>query len=134
MARPLPELSQDVAFFWESGADGILRMLQCSDCEYWIHPPGPLCPICFSREIAPQPLSGRAVVATFTINRHQWNPSVEVPYNIAIVELIEQEGLRLTTNIVGCDIDDLYVDMPVQVEFESIEDLWLPVFRPVDAS
>ncbi len=43
----------------------------------------------------------------------------------------EQEGLRLTTNIVNCDIDDVYIGMPVRVLFDHREDVWLPLFEPV---
>jgi uncharacterized OB-fold protein len=43
----------------------------------------------------------------------------------------EQEGLRLTTNIVNCSIDDVYIGMPVQVVFDHREDVWLPLFMPI---
>ena len=43
MLRLLPRLSDDVAFFWTAGADGILRLLHCNACGFFIHPPGPVC-------------------------------------------------------------------------------------------
>ena len=43
----------------------------------------------------------------------------------------EQDGLRLTTGIVGCAPDDVEIGMPVQVTFEQYEDVWLPFFEPV---
>lgn len=132
MPRPLPQLTPEVAFFWESGRDGVLRMLRCADCGYWIHPPGPVCPECLGSVVSPQPLSGRATVTTYTINRQQWSPDLEVPYVVAIVDLEEQEGLRLTTNIVGCPVEDVAVGMAVEVTFEQHDDVWLPLFRPVD--
>jgi uncharacterized OB-fold protein len=56
-----------------------------------------------------------------------------VPYNTAIVEL--EEGPRMHTNIVGCDNDDIYIGMPVEVVFEPIDDeIHLPKFRPAAAS
>jgi uncharacterized OB-fold protein len=39
--------------------------------------------------------------------------------------------LRLTTGIVGCEPEDVYVDMPVRVVFDNYEDVWLPFFEPV---
>jgi uncharacterized protein len=132
--RPLPELTPEVAFFWASGADGVLRMLRCGECGYWIHPPGPVCPICLSDDVHPQPLSGRAIVTTYTVNRQQWRPDLEVPYVVAIVDLAEQEGLRLTTNIVGCAVDDVRIGMPVEVVFQQVEDVWLPLFTPVGSA
>ncbi len=67
---------------------------------------------------------------TFTINRHQYHPDVAPPYAIAIVELVEQPGLRFTTNIVNCDLDSIAIDMPVRVVFEPAGDYWVPVFEP----
>ena len=75
-------------------------------------------------------MSGEGTVFTFTINRHPFNPSVPVPYVIAIVELVEQSGLRFTTNIIGCDVDDVHLGMEVTVAFEPAGEAWAPVFRP----
>ncbi len=52
---------------------------------------------------------------TFTVNHQPWMPGPEPPYVVAIVELPEQDGLRLTTNIVNCAPDDVRIGMPVQV-------------------
>jgi hypothetical protein len=49
---------------------------------------------------------------------------------IAIVELDEQSGLRLTTNIVNCDIGGVVIGMRVRVLFERCADVWLPLFQP----
>jgi uncharacterized OB-fold protein len=72
-------------------------------------------------------------VFTFTINRQPYNPDVEVPYVIAIVELVEQTGLRFTTNIVGCSPEDVSIGMPVAVTFEPAGEAWAPVFAPFGA-
>ena len=51
---------------------------------------------------------------------------------IAIVELPEQAGLRLTTNLVGVAPDDVRIDMDVRVVFEQHDgDVYLPLFEPV---
>lgn len=130
MPRPLPELTPDVAFFWTSGVDGTLRMLRCADCGYWLHPPGPVCPVCLGDDVAPTALSGRATVTTYTVNRQRWRADLEVPYVVAIVDLAEQPGLRLTTNIVDCPTEAVYIGMPVTVTFEHVDDVWLPLFTP----
>ena len=49
---------------------------------------------------------------------------------IAIVEMDEQSGLRLTTNIVNCDIQAVAIGMRVRVLFEQCADVWLPLFEP----
>ena len=75
-------------------------------------------------------MSGRGTVFTYTVNYHPFNPAVPPPYVIAIVELVEQVGLRFTTNIVDCPVDDVYIGMAVEVTFEQAGDAWVPVFRP----
>jgi uncharacterized OB-fold protein len=97
----------------------------------WQHPPSPVCRRCLSRAVAAEPVSGRATVAAFTVNHQQWAPSAtSEPYVIAIVELAEQPGLRLTTNIVGCDPHDVSIGLPVRVRFEPLDDVALPLFEP----
>jgi uncharacterized OB-fold protein len=128
--RLLPRVDDTNEFFWTSGADGRLRFLRCQTCGYYIHPPSPICPIDLSRDIAPEAVSGRGTVHTFTVNHQPWIPGYDPPYVIAIVELEEQEGLRLMTNVVGCGPDDVTVGLPVEVTFEHNHDVWLPLFRP----
>ncbi len=132
MKRPLPQLNEANRFFWTSGEDGRLRFLRCDDCRNLIHPPVPICDRCLSREQSVVAVSGRATLAAFTINHQMWLPMIEPPYVIALVEIEEQAGLRLTTNIVGCADDDLVIGMPLQVAFEHYEDVYLPVFKPLE--
>ncbi len=75
-------------------------------------------------------MSGRGFVHAFTINRYTWFPSMPPPYVIAEVELEEQEGLRITTNIVGCAPEEVWIGMSVSAEFDHVGETWLPVFRP----
>lgn len=129
--RLLPALDDATRGFWTSGADGRLRIRRCSACGFWVHPPAPRCPACLSKEVAYQPVSGRGVVHTFTVNHHRWNPLVETPYVVAIVELVEQEGLRLMTNLVDVDPDDVVIGEPVGVTFEAHGEVFVPLFRPI---
>jgi uncharacterized OB-fold protein len=73
-------------------------------------------------------------VHTFTVNHQAWMPGPELPYVVAIVELPEQEGLRLTTNIVDCAPEEVRIGMPVEVTFEQHDDVWIPLFRPAGAA
>ena len=133
--RVLPAVTPENEHFWLGGADRELRFLRCADCGYWLHPPQPVCPACLGRSLAPEAVSGRATVHTFSINVQQWMPGPEPPYVVAIVELPEQEGLRLTTNIVNCPADDVRIGMPMQVVFERHDDgdesVYIPLFEPV---
>jgi uncharacterized OB-fold protein len=75
-------------------------------------------------------VSGRATVATFTVNHQPWIPGFDPPYVVAMVEIEEQPSVRLTTNIVGCRPEEVRIGMPVQVLFEHHDDVWIPLFEP----
>ncbi|MEX5710940.1 OB-fold domain-containing protein [Parafrankia sp. FMc6] len=128
--RPLPELTPATEWFWTSGADGTLRVQGCSDCGQLVHPPVPICPKCRSRNWAPTAVSGRATVVGFTVNAQQWSPAMKPPYVIANVALAEDAGVRLTTNIIGCEPKDVHIGQEVDVRFEQHEDVWLALFEP----
>jgi len=67
--------------------------------------------------------------------RPAWFPGQPVPYVIGLVELIEQDGLRLTTNIVNCPPERLAIGMPLRVTFEILnDDVALPLFEPEEAA
>lgn len=127
---PLPLVSADTRFFWESGRDGVLRILRCDACGEWSHPPYPRCPVCERATLRPSPTSGNGTVYSFTICPV---PAPDPALVIAIVELDEQEGLRLTTNITDVEADDVHVGQRVSVHFTPRGAVWLPMFRPIDA-
>ena len=127
--RLLPRLEPENEFFWTSGADGVLRFLRCGDCRTYVHPPSPVCPECLSRDLAPEAVSGRATLVAHTLNVHGWIPGSE-PYLIGLVAIDEQPDVRLTTNLVGVEPEDVTTGMALEVTFEHSDDVWLPLFRP----
>lgn len=132
--RILPELNDKNRHFWQGGRDGRLVLLRCRRCGYYLHPPSPICPRDRSSDIGPEAVSGRATVASFTVNHHPWLPGVALPYVIGLVELVEQPALRLTTDLVHCEPEDVRIGMEVRVVFEHHPDpdgdVWLPLFEP----
>jgi uncharacterized protein len=128
--RVLPTLDEPSAFFWTSGADGVLRFLRCSDCAYLIHPPAPFCPKCHSRDAAPAAVSGRGTVYSFTVNHQPWDGAGDV-YVIGLIAIDEQPDVRLTTNVVGIDPDAVRVGLAVEVLFEDHAPVFVPLFRPI---
>lgn len=133
--RPVPRVTALTEAFWRGGADGVLRIRRCDDCGYFVHPPGPVCTRCRSRAVTPTAVSGRGRVVACTVNHQAWYPGWTTPYVVAIVELAEQPGLRLTTNIVGCEPHAVGIGTAVHVGFTAIDDgVWLPVFSPDEAT
>jgi acetyl-CoA acetyltransferase/uncharacterized OB-fold protein len=130
MTRPLPQITPENEFFWTSGADGVLRFRQCAECGALQHPPGPICRTCGSDDLNITPVAGSGVVVGYTVNEHPWSPAFPPPYVVAIVAIDEDPRVRLTTNLVDVDLTEVAVGQQVEVQFEHVEDVWLPVFSP----
>lgn len=126
--RMLPGLTPASRPFWTGGAKGALRLLRDKETGRWAHPFEDLAQDEAKYEVAP--VSGKGKVFTFTVNHQQYNPAVVPPYVIALVELDEQDDLRIPTNIVNCAFSDLRIGMPVKVVFEPHGDIFVPLFEP----
>jgi uncharacterized protein len=126
--RILPELDETNHAFWTGGADGQLLVMRDQQTGRWVHPADPS--DVASGRVRPEPVSGQGTVFTYTVNAQQYHPDVPPPYVIAIVVLDEQDDLRLPTNIVGCEPDEVRVGMPVEVVFEQHGHVHVPLFRP----
>ncbi|WP_197380326.1 thiolase C-terminal domain-containing protein [Mycolicibacterium mengxianglii] len=126
----LPQLTLDNEFFWTSGADGQLRLQECGDCKALIHPPAPVCRYCYSHNQGVRAVSGRATLIGFTVNHRFSLPGLPPQYVVAQVAIDEDPRVRLTTNAVECDPDDLQLGQQMEVVFEQAADVWFPLFRP----
>ena len=115
MTRPLPEVTVQNEFFWTAGADGVLRIQECRDCAALIHPPQPVCRYCRSRNMGVRDVSGKATLSAFTVNHRFGFPDLPPPYVVAQVAVVEDPRVRLTTNIVECDPDELELGQTVEV-------------------
>jgi len=131
-ARPLPVLNADTKPFWEACRRHELRVQRCRECGRLRFPPLPSCPHCASLEAEWLPVSGKGTIYTFTVARHAVHPAFPAPYVVALVELEDAEGVRLTTRIVDCDPAAVSVGAPVEVIFEDVDEQFsLPLFRLV---
>jgi uncharacterized OB-fold protein len=129
--RPVPRLDPDNRAFWTGGAEGELRIQQCRDCGAFIHPPRAACRRCLSENVAPTAVAGTGKIETFTVNYQTWIPGLDVPYIVARVSLDGAPEVVLTTNIVGCPVDDVDIDDKVKVTFERHGEIFVPLFEKV---
>ncbi|MBY6687784.1 OB-fold domain-containing protein [Rhodococcus sp. BP-149] len=129
-SRPIPVVTPETEFYWTSGEDGRLRMQSCVSCAGLIHPPRPMCPYCRSKDTTVRTVSGFASLFGFTVNERFALPGLTPPYVVAQVALIEDPRVRLTTSVVDCVPEDLVLGMQMEVVFENVDDVWLPLFRP----
>jgi uncharacterized OB-fold protein len=128
--RMAPPLTERTRAYWTGGARGELLITRCESCATYVHPPRPVCPRCASPSVTPTAVSGRGTVHAYTVSNYQWVATMPPPYVVAEVELAEQAGLRLLTNLVGVDPADVPVGLPVEVRFVPTGDAHVPVFVP----
>jgi uncharacterized OB-fold protein len=129
--RPAPILTEDNAAFWDAADEGRLVAQRCAKCGRLRHPPRPMCPECNSLEVDVTTLSGRGVVYSYAVLHHPQHPAFEYPVLAALIDL--DEGIRLVSNLVGVEPDEIRIGLPVHVEFVSTDgEHRVPVFRPVD--
>jgi len=127
--RPLPLPDPETAFFWEATARRQLEILRCQTCKTWVHYPKPSCWNCSSGDLKPERVSGRGTVYSYTVT-HQDVPGYTAPFAVVIVELEEQAGLRMVSNVLDVPPEDVRIGMPVEVTFQPVaEDVWLPLFK-----
>lgn len=127
---PVPEYGAEP--YWEAANRGELRMQRCVDCGRLRWHPAPLCPDCQSTGHEWALLSGRGRVHTWTEIVHPVHPGARsrVPYLVAEIELDEQAGLTMISNLVGTSAERIAIGAPVAVDFVAHPNgQRLPVFR-----
>jgi uncharacterized OB-fold protein len=110
-----------------------LLVNRCAACGAWIYPHRPMCPRCWSWDVAPTPVSGDGSVFMFTVIQQERDPRAQhgEPTVVAAIELAEQAGLRYLSRIVNCPLDALELDMPVRLVWIEDNGRPAPAFEPV---
>jgi len=126
--RPRPRWNQDQAWHWEGLRERELRIQRFTDDGRLVHPPATANPVTHAMDWDWIVASGRGVLHSWTVVRHRPLPVFDRPPVAALVEL--EEGVRLVSNVVGVDVEDLEVGMPLEVCWlDSHEDVTLHQFR-----
>lgn len=128
----LPTIEDESRAFWDGLKRGVLSIGHCKACDRHHYYPRPFCPHCWSEDVELVQASGKGKLYTWSVIYMNDLPPFKdtLPYVAAIVDL--EEGVRVSTNIVGCDPQSLSVAMDVVAEFvEMTPDITKAVFRPV---
>ncbi len=97
-----------------------LEAAQCGGCGKIHFPPRLICPSCRSRDFQTVTLRDEGKIATYTvIHVAPEQFSVQTPYVVAIVEL--DDGVKITSQIVDCAIDEVNIGDKVKVVFRKIQ-------------
>jgi uncharacterized OB-fold protein len=120
---PLPQPEPATAGFWDGCAARELRIQRCTSCGTHRHVPTPLCSNCRSFEHTWDVSTGNGTIFSYIVVHHSVHDATNaaVPYNVAVIQLDDCGGVLVTSNVVGCANDDLYVTMPVRVIWEQVD-------------
>lgn len=118
LPTPLPVVTSTTARFWAATSQGRFELQRCDSCDLVIWFPRSRCPRCWTKDLTHFDASGFGNVYSYTIIRKVGNDYRDsTPFVVAYVEL--DEGPRVLTNIVNCDVDAVHVGMRVQVVFHD---------------
>ena len=119
--------------FWDAAKEHRLVFAKCTSCGTFRYPAAPFCGSCLSQSIDWIQSTGRATLYTFTIIRHGVTPDLlgSVPYVLAVVDVDDAPGVRMITNIVGCDFDALEIGQALEVYWHDTSEATIPRFTPV---
>ncbi len=130
--KPLPTVTPWSAPFWEGCKRGELLVQKCQDCQAFNFYPKLYCAECLSSNLEWVRACGKGKVYSY-MTVYAFQPSEfaeDVPYVVAIVEL--DEGVRMMSNVIGCQPEEVRCDIRVEVVFEKVtEQFTLPKFKPV---
>src|SRR5512136_2409862 len=132
MIKPLPKPSKWSQPFWDNAKKHKLTLKKCKDCGHIDHPPYLYCTNCSSSNFEWVEASGKGKLVAYAVNTYMvpfpfWD---DMPYVVAMIELAE--GVRMISNIVECNPDELKNGMALEVVFDDVSDEFtLPKWKPV---
>ena len=129
---PQPDPDFDTRGFWDATAQGELKMCHCSACGLWMMPPLEKCRKCAAPTRFDK-VQGTGTIYTFIVQRQGAVSGFlsTLPYTVAIVELDEQEGLRLPGRLVNIAPENVRCGLRVKASFEDLPggEFKVPVFQ-----
>ncbi|MBO0728679.1 MAG: OB-fold domain-containing protein [Acidimicrobiaceae bacterium] len=129
--KPLPEISEQNRPFWDGLRVHEFRVPRCTGCGDYNWIPYPACRSCLSEDQEWVPVSGRAVVWSFSVvHRGPGAFNEEVPYVVVLAKLAEEpRSLIVTGNLIGVDPAEVKIGMPIQVVYEDVPQEDVTVYR-----
>ena len=110
-----PAPTEETDAFWDAAREGRLVVEGCDDCGATQFPPRGMCRSCRGRSLSPREITGPGVVYSFTVNHQRWQPDLEVPFTIVLVEFPDHPGVRVAGRLRG---GEPAIGMRVDIGFE----------------
>ena len=132
MTVTAPAQDSNAVVYQAACNDRQLLVQRCNQCQHFQFYPRLFCTACGSSNLASVQSSGLGRIATYTLVRKApAMASDQLPLAVALIDL--DEGVRLMSNIVESDAEQLRCGMRVGVKFIQQEDeQWIPVFTPLN--
>jgi uncharacterized OB-fold protein len=108
--------------FWEACNEERLVIQNCTACDRLQHPPQPTCAQCGSNDhLEWKPVSGRGSIYSYAVIYDTPIASLQAdqPYNCAVIQLEEDPGIKMLSHLPGAPVDEVPMDAPVQVVFQT---------------
>ena len=135
--RPVPAPDDVTRFYWEAAADHRLLLQRCRACHKMQYPPEICCVHCRAEDFETAESTGRGVIYSHSVVDRPLHAGFigALPYVVALVELDDQPGLLILTNLVDVPAETpLRCGLPVEVTFEERGSVTLPQFRLLKAT
>ncbi|GAA5232352.1 Zn-ribbon domain-containing OB-fold protein [Verticiella sediminum] len=97
-----PRVSEFTQPFWQGLAEGRWQTTRCTQCSRFTFPPKPICPHCWSKDMAWEAFATEGELYSWT--RVHAPPAVfagEAPYSLGIIDL--DGGLRIAVRLLDPD-------------------------------
>jgi uncharacterized OB-fold protein len=131
MTRILPRPTALSQPYWDGCREGVLRLQRCAECTRFQFYPRCICSHCHSNRLEWQAVSGRGVLASYTVVQRGISAAYPAPYVVALIDLAE--GPRMMSSVIGAEPGQLRVGAAVEVSFvEWSPDIDMPVFRLIE--
>jgi uncharacterized OB-fold protein len=131
IAKPRPVPTPVSQPFWDALRTERVTLQRCDKCDTWVYYPRSRCPRCLSDQLTWTEVAGRGTVYTYSVAVQATAPPFadEVPQLLVIVEL--DEGVRLSSTLVGIEPGAITIGMRVEPVFDHGDDgTTLLRFRP----
>ena len=130
--KPLPVIQSFSQPFWDAAKDGKLLVQKCNSCGSSIFFPRDRCPECWSEDLGWIEASGKGEIYAFSVTYEGVEKAFKEDLPIVLAWIDLPEGIRMQTNIIDCNPDDVSIGMAVEVTFKkATNDINLPYFKPV---
>jgi uncharacterized OB-fold protein len=128
---PQPLADATTLPWWQAAAEHRLVVQRCAACGRTRLPPAPVCPACRAAESDWKEVSGRGELYSYTVVHRPVAAGQALPFVIGVVALDDSGGVRMISNLVAVDPEQIAIGMRVELVWEDVgPELAIPRFRP----